>query len=943
MSANEDWIAAAAASTVRTDGRWTSIKVPVEITNVDVAAIEELAAQERLEFAAARGAVLDATDNELRPVVEDSLENYVLGEHDWYDGIVDGAAVLWHETFEAEHGRAPTATELAQFQSQMAGALEKTNTPDDPPSDTQVDTITRWASTYAVNAATAAGDGALEWVTRHDGDVRTTHKPLEGRLRGEDGTWSVGGYDLHFPGEPVGPPAVWINCRCLARRVQEGNMDTVTAAAPVATEDQVDDVDEVAEDDEEAPDWSDDMDTDVEWHGVLAPIGKMSGDRRKFTQMLRNRDLPLPLTWQKAEDDAHNGAVVVGNIEQLALNEDTNEVEASGRFHTSPESDEVIGLIANGMLSGVSVALDDATVEYQNEDGTTYDLDNPSETPPVTAVTDGRIASATVVPIPAFQEGYIALGPWEREAEPTEAEQLAAAGCAPCEAMAEAEEWMSEEHFAVSEAAWDGSASRFDDDQWKNSCILDRGTGDTAKTRYALPIKEPGGSLSRAGVHAAAGRLDQVDAPDAAKAAARRKLLAAYRQLEEDPPESIAASAFVDLVHRAARAAFVVPRRAGLTPAQVRKESGWKVTFAPGTHDGPGWVTHPRDSQRLRDYWTRGKGAAKIRWGEPGDFNRCRKHLAKYVPNPEYLAGTCANLHKVAIALWPGQESGKKHAVEGLTAAAAYEFAVEEYPTPPAEWFADPELDGPTPLTVDDTGRVYGHLATFGTCHIGLGLSVGQDGCTDVPRSATDYAYFNVGAVVCDDGFSVSVGHITLGTGHAPGRLKAIPAAAHYDNTGSVVADVHAGEDQYGVWVAGWVRPGITAEQLANLRAASLSGDWRKVRGSYELVAALAVNVPGFPIPRLQVAASATEAYSLTAAGIVQPEDEDDERLDVAAIIAGFKKLTEAFQEMRTRLVAGLTGTTLNVEPTPTLRNVEVARAKIRAVRASQAREKIRG
>lgn len=895
----------------------------------------------REQFAADRGVVLDKTDDELRPVVEDALESYVLGQHDWYDDIVDGAAVLWHETFEAEQGRAPTSTELAEFQSNMADALDHTTEPDDPPSDTQVDTITRWASTYAVNAATAAGGGDVEWVTRHDADVRTAHQPLDGRLRGEDGTWSVGGYDLHFPGEPVGPPAVWINCRCLARRVQEDEMSTTAAAAPAATEEQ--DPAIVPDDgatEEEAPPWSDDMDTDVEWHGVAAPIGQMSGDRRKFTQMLRNRDLPLPLTWQKAEDSGHNGAVVVGNIESLRHNPDTNVIEAAGRFHTSPESDEVISLIANGMLRGISVALDDATVEYQNEDGTTYDLDNPSDIPPVQAVTDGRIASATIVPIPAFQEGYLALGPWEDQ-EASDAEQLAAAGCAPCEAMAEAEEWMAEKHFAVSEAAWDGSASRFDDDQWKNSCILDRGTGDTPKTRYALPIKEPGGSLSRAGVHAAASRLDQTDAPDAAKAAAKRKLLAAYRQLDEDPPESIAASAFVDLVDGEVTATFVVAS-ADPTP----DEAGWKVTYAPGTHDGPGWVTHPRDSQRLRDYWTRGEGAAKIQWGRPGDFNRCRKHLAKYVPNPEWLAGTCANLHKVAISLWPGQETGKKHAVEdGMVAAAAYEFAVEEYPTPPAEWFTDPHLDGPTPLTIEDTGRVFGHLAVFGTCHIGYGLAIGGDGCTDVPRSDSDYAYYNVGAVLCDDDTYASVGHITLGTGHAPGRLRAMPAAAHYDNTGSVVADVHAGEDEHGVWVAGWVRPGVSAEQLANLRAASLSGDWRKVRGSYELVAALAVNVPGFPIPRLEVAASGREAYSLVAAGIVEREPDPPEPLTIADIKAAFGRLTEAFAAMGQALTAGLAQQTKDdyvPEPTPTLVAVEAARSKIRAVKAAQARDKIR-
>jgi hypothetical protein len=50
-------------------------------------------------------------------------------------------------------------------------------------------------------------------------------------------------------------------------------------------------------------------------------------------------------------------------------------------------------------------------------------------------------------------------------------------------------------------------------------------------------------------------------------------------------------------------------------------------------------------TERIRRYWTKGKGAGKIRWGAPGDFNRCRTQLAKYVQNPDWLAGLCANMH----------------------------------------------------------------------------------------------------------------------------------------------------------------------------------------------------------------------------------------------------------------------------------------------------------
>lgn len=54
----------------------------------------------------------------------------------------------------------------------------------------------------------------------------------------------------------------------------------------------------------------------------------------------------------------------------------------------------------------------------------------------------------------------------------------------------------------------------------------------------------------------------------------------------------------------------------------------------------------PKDkiaTERLKKYWTVGKGAAKIRWGTPGSFTRCQRHLRKYLP-PQMVNGYCMNL-----------------------------------------------------------------------------------------------------------------------------------------------------------------------------------------------------------------------------------------------------------------------------------------------------------
>lgn len=180
---------------------------------------------------------------------------------------------------------------------------------------------------------------------------------------------------------------------------------------------------------------------------------------------------------------------------------------------------------------------------------------------------------------------------------------------------------------------------------------------------------------------------------------------------------------------------------------------------------------------------------------------------------------------------------------------------------PPTDWFTDPHLDGPTALQVTPDGRVFGHLAQWGTCH------VGKPGCVTAPHSKTDYAYFHTGEVQTADGGVIDVGKITLGTGHADATYGFRAAADHYDDTGSCVAVVRAGEDAHGIWVAGALTPNCDELKMAELRRSPLSGDWRRVGAHLELVAALAVNVPGFPVPRARVTSG--RAMSLVAGGML--------------------------------------------------------------------------
>jgi len=77
------------------------------------------------------------------------------------------------------------------------------------------------------------------------------------------------------------------------------------------------------------------------------------------------------------------------------------------------------------------------------------------------------------------------------------------------------------------------------------ACLIDLNeTGEEkVKAKCKLPVYEPNGALNRNAIHAAAAALagarGGVQAPLAEKRKAARKLIALYRELKEEPPESI--------------------------------------------------------------------------------------------------------------------------------------------------------------------------------------------------------------------------------------------------------------------------------------------------------------------------------------------------------------------------------------------------------------------
>ncbi len=563
------------------------------------------------------------------------------------------------------------------------------------------------------------------------------------------------------------------------------------------------DVDDVETDDipDDEPEDGEELITEIPIHGVLAPEGVASGDRRGFRKgALSTRPLPLPFRYEYVSSHGGNRTsevATVGRIDKAWLDEASGHWRFTGAIVLSrPYAQAAIDDIIDGTGTGISIDADDMAIDTSemfdaegNPIERDFDMDDLARGE-MTWYSETRVAGATQVPIPAFHEAYVGLGH-------------------------EFPEDMTEEQLT-----------------------------------------------------AAARALEDCGCPD------------------EASQDGMVASG----------------------------------EFAPGTKDGPGWITHPVATSRIRRYWVRGAGAAKIGWGRGGDFYRCRNQLAKYVQNPEWLSGLCANMHREAIGIWPGQHDA--HSIrQGLvasgeiTAEPALAVRLVEPETAlvasggrvySAAAFAEPKDRQPFPLRIDREARtISGYAAQWGTCHIGV---MGM--CQDVPRSASNYSYFRKGLVQTDAG-EQHVGLLTYGIGHAGERFSAAAATAHYDQTDAVRAYINVGENAMGLWYAGVLAPWVTDDDIdAMLAIRRVSGDWRNWSGrrnDLEMVGLVVVNTEGF-----QLAASGGIQTTAIGLGVVEPDREqpaagetfDEFKVRVAEYVSAHLRHQERQEKARARAFA---------------------------------------
>jgi hypothetical protein len=276
------------------------------------------------------------------------------------------------------------------------------------------------------------------------------------------------------------------------------------------------------------------------------------------------------------------------------------------------------------------------------------------------------------------------------------------------------------------------------------------------------------------------------------------------------------------------------------------------------------------------------------------------------------------------------QEVTDETVAEDTKRAAALIASAGRGTRPDLAAFTLPSLDGPTPITWDwETGRVYGHIATWQTCHVGY-----SDVCVTAPRDSSGYSAFNRFPVETEDGETVWAGRITVGGRHAGLDLDAPRTMAVYDGK-TTAAYVRAYEDAHGIVVSGSIELAADDPQRAAIDRRKVSGDWRETPDGLSLVEVLALSPgprrhaePGFPIPG--TFSRAGRQVALTAA--LGPDADEAGLMTLRAASLDVDALADAVvrrQEARAAALRAREALAADLEPT-----LAAERAKLDETRA---------
>lgn len=637
------------------------------------------------------------------------------------------------------------------------------------------------------------------------------------------------------------------------------------------------------------------------WAGPLAPIGKPTGEPRMIRIFepgsLHAREFPLPLRFRRMELPGHQGAVTVGRILGETIGPDENGDDCLYGWGDwldeaiIPEVKEAKYLVEQG-VAGASL----------DPGGRIRGTVNPETGADHT--TEYTYGGATLVAIPAFTATRLynlTDGEWPDDDPDMDPGSYITAdsdcGCnsvLPENGALEQTMHPISATYAVNEDGWRGlplapRQAPFDNDdatkrisQWARVAAegtdigklrqaflwRDQSKPETDPTSYRLPVGDiVNGRLTMVfhAIYAAAALLSGAhgglpDIPDNEKAQLRSVISAIYPELAKAFNDSSIAAPWDKPASVQAREDAGVQGKE-FAMADNPKEPYGDVQYADPGYQQDGKKRYPLDTEEhIRAAWTYINQADNAAQYKPEQLKAIKVKIAAAMKRIGADVANPPSAKKPMAKSKPSNEGSDSDFDYSLTSTYPLE--------PPASWFDNPGLTEKTPVVVEPDGRIYGHLAAWNECH----RDVSQRSCVLAPRSRKEYAPFHLGQVFTAEGDRLAVGKIVMDTRHADISLGYTATAIHYDNTGDEVAVVRAGEDEFGIWVAGSLVPEATPAKAAKLRRSPLSGDWRAVDGNLELTAALAVNVPAFPVYSM----NGEEQTALVAAGQVFPIETEE-------------------------------------------------------------------
>lgn len=603
------------------------------------------------------------------------------------------------------------------------------------------------------------------------------------------------------------------------------------------------------------------------WRGQLVPFNLAAPDGRIIKNPMgdpKSREMPLPLSAQVASADGHDNAVLIGRVNRIWMQD--GSLWGEGEFDLgSPEGRDWAGRVARGMAGWGSVDLDAGAAPRVESQG--------KNKVPKRTYHDWSFAGYTLVNRPAFDSSRISAFYDDEDMVDDERNHTM-----PNDVRRALD--AVNDDFSADVAASAGSCG----------C---GGSVDAAETVVTFPAGKSGLPLGPPSDWDGAGAEKRMRAwAGVDKAGATPAAWNKYGQgffWHADNPGKFAdfKLPFADVIDGKLTA---MPRGIFAAAASVEGSRGQ-------TPDIPASQLAAVKS-KISGYYRALKRKA------PWDTNAMTAAIGDGpVYTSDGITGIVTGFDDESgwLRISCGRNADLIMSADDLDASCLTASASAGPVAPPDAWFDNPNLSGPTGLTVDDDGRVYGHLATWGTCHLQF-----SDTCVTAPRSATSYGYFHTGEVITASGKRLPVGKIVVGPGHAGPYAGWRAATAHYDKGGSGIVVARAGEDAYGIWIAGAVVPDARPSEIAMLRRSPLSGDWRRIGGNLELVAALAVSVPGFPIPRARAAVTFQQQTSLVAAGVVDRSALTAQATMLEVVTQALENVLEGYADRRQRAAAAM-------------------------------------